>query len=365
MKKNLFAIAVFAFLLFGCPNNIAVNTSQNQTPQNGGGSGGTGGTTPSVDDPNAKTILTLQNNSSVSLDNIKYAGKETEHLVPGASWIAKSVDKLQGYIYFDVLGTQVHTNEPIIIQKDKKLTHNITDNTLVIGVGGKPGTMPLLQLYQQLNGGSNPPPHSPQQAELEGGVFLIYQHNDTAYYQYFSNGIVYEVEYTRAGWKKYSRGGRYQGQTLQLPNGTSIQLTVTADGIRLPNGGTNRRISDPAIINTIKNLPVSPLQQHPSSPQGTQSLEGKICVPGDTPENPGVKILLYFLNGTVHGIQRQNGVLTRFSTGMTYHGTVLRAESGATEQLTITDGGLIKPDGSFWSFLSDSSEIAEAIKALF
>ena len=103
MKKILFAIIGIMFSIAGCKqaNNSAA----------------------AADKPNAKTVLVLQNQSSLSLANIKYCGKEIETLMSGKTWSAQFTDATQGYIYFDLeLGgskVNVRTQETVIIEKDK------------------------------------------------------------------------------------------------------------------------------------------------------------------------------------------------------------------------------------------------------
>lgn len=355
MKKNLFAIAVFAFLLLGCPNNISVNTSQNQN-SNGGGNGGSGSTAPSVDDPNAKTILVVQNQSSISITSLKYCGAETGVLTPGGTWNAKFTDATQGYIYLDVtLGdsSTIHlrTQETVIIEKDKKRTFNITNNTIVIDQE-KP--MNLSAVAENFS--------------LDGGIFLCYKdlEKHETLYRYFSDGIMYEIMARDNTYTKIITPVRYQGNVITFSGGGgSVQAKVTAAGMTLENTFFPR-VTDPAIIQTIKNTPVSqapqpPAPQQPS--QSEQSLDGKICVMGNTSEQPVVTMFAYFSAGTVYGIERKDGVFTKVNIGMTYQGTIIYT-GGVPEQIIVTDSGLRKPDGVFWPFVNDS-EVITKIKALF
>ena len=88
---------------------------------------------------------------------------------------------------------------------------------------------------------------------LEGNVFEL-QHQPGAYY-YFSGGIVYGVHGMNGKWTKVNIG-TYKGKTVTLTGMGIIEAGVKGNGIEL-NGVYMAKVTDQALIDKIKNLPVT------------------------------------------------------------------------------------------------------------
>jgi len=286
MRKILFAVIGIIFFITGCKqvNNTA------------------------ADKPNTRTILLLQNQSSLPLANIKYCGKETKTLMSGRTWNAQFTDATQGYIYFDLeLGgnkVNVRTQETIIIEKDKKYTFNITDNTVVISKE-KPITLSAI----------------PKNYVLEGGIFFMGENPKTheKYYQYFLNGRVYAIGNISNHYKKYAYPEIYQGNVIthfyldyDYKEGNVREkeqkktVTVTESGIEDNGILMLPRVTDPVVIQRIKDTPVS---EPPSLDDGV-FLEKEIK---ETTEKT-IKIYSYFYHGGIHFIVNKDNKYIKFET---------------------------------------------------
>jgi len=108
----------------------------------------------------AKTELVLENQSSISIKEIKYSGK-TLLSDSGRSFVlvAGGVAKLQlngagnGYVFFSIIDKannkeiEVRSSEVIAIEKGMTHTFTITDNTLVVPKGSSLG-LPIIKLIK-------------------------------------------------------------------------------------------------------------------------------------------------------------------------------------------------------------------------
>ena len=91
------------------------------------------------------TVLTIKNQSSFSIKNIKYNGQAVnlseEFLPAGESCTVQLVEKANSYLYFTLYDEikktsfAVRSNNTIIVEKGKTEIFAITDNTLVIQTG--------------------------------------------------------------------------------------------------------------------------------------------------------------------------------------------------------------------------------------
>jgi len=88
---------------------------------------------------------------------------------------------------------------------------------------------------------------------LEGNVF---KGGDDRIYYYFSGGVLYGVVNDNGRWAKYDTGGTYKGKTVNDPMRGSIEAVVKSDGIDLA-GVYLKKVTDQALIDKIKNLPVT------------------------------------------------------------------------------------------------------------
>lgn len=92
---------------------------------------------------------------------------------------------------------------------------------------------------------------------LEGNVFQ--RETDLNLCFYFSGGVVYQVQNNSDRWVKYNVG-TYKGKsvTANIPMQASSEVVVKEDGIEL-FGMHWKRVTDQALIDKIKNLPVTKL----------------------------------------------------------------------------------------------------------
>ena len=100
------------------------------------------------------TVLTIQNQSSFSIKDIKYndqtASLSGEFLPAGESCTVTLADKANGYLYFTLYNKAknssftVRTNTSVIVEKGNAETFVITDNTLVMQTGQ---TQPIKLLH--------------------------------------------------------------------------------------------------------------------------------------------------------------------------------------------------------------------------
>ena len=88
---------------------------------------------------------------------------------------------------------------------------------------------------------------------LEGNVF---KGGDDRIYYYFSGGVVYAAVNYDGVWKKHDTGMTYKGKTVNDPTRGSIEAVVKGDGIDL-SGVYLKKVTDQALIDKIKNLPVT------------------------------------------------------------------------------------------------------------
>ncbi|MEL3905834.1 MAG: hypothetical protein P1P65_02210 [Treponema sp.] len=339
MKKMVFTMTVFASLLLGCPNNI-----QNRTA-------------PPADELNAKTILLLQNQSSLPLANIKYCGKETSALTPGGTWTAKFTDAAQGYIYFDLeLGgskVTVRTQETVIIEKDKKQTFNITDNTVVINKE-KPITLSAM----------------PKNYVLEGGIFDIGEHPETheKYYHYFLNGQVYYIGRIDNKYKKQYAPMTYQGNVitsfyLDYKEG-NVQhtehkqtVTVTEEGMEDNGVLVQPRVTDSAVIQAVKDTPVS----QPPSLNGCIFFEKEIKEDAEKT----TKIYSYFYHGDIYFIVNKDNKYIKLETRdryiRFYNMYFILLDDGGMSSIEVQDDYIIDTEDRRCPRITDST-IIQAVK---
>lgn len=337
MKKILFAIIGIMFSIAGCKqaNNSAA----------------------AADKPNAKTVLVLQNQSSLSLANIKYCGKEIETLMSGKTWSAQFTDATQGYIYFDLeLGgskVNVRTQETVIIEKDKKYTFNITDNTVVINKE-KPITISAMT----------------KNYVLEGGIFFMGENPKTheKYYQYFLNGRVYDIGNINNKYKKYASPAIYQGNVITrfyLDYGEgNVQekerkenFTVTEAGIEYNGVVILPRITDPVVIQAIKDTPVS---EPPSLHDGV-FLEKEIREDSEKT----IKIYSYFYRGSIHFIVGKDNKYIKFETRdrciQHFNSHFIVTDEGGMYSIEVHDDCIIDAEDRRCPRITDSS-IIQAVK---
>ena len=87
------------------------------------------------------TVLTIKNQTSFSIKDIKYSDQTVSLLQAGSSSSVQLAEKATGYLYFTVydetknVSFSVRANDTIIVEKGKTQIFNITDNTLVIQTG--------------------------------------------------------------------------------------------------------------------------------------------------------------------------------------------------------------------------------------
>ena len=343
MKKIFFIFAFFCFLLISCPNKVTVSPKQNQS-----------GTT---DDPKAKTVLLLQNQSSLSLANIKYCGKETKTLAPSGTWSAQFTDAAQGYIYFDLelsgIKVTVRTQETVIIEKDKKLTFNITDNTVIIGKE-KPITLSAM----------------PKNYVLEGGIFDMGEHPETheKYYQYFLNGQVYYIGRIDNKYKKQTAPAIYQDNVITFfslnykegnvqHNERKQTVIVTEAGIEDNGVLVQPRVTDSAVIQAIKDTPVS----EPPSLDGCIVFEKEIKE--DTEKT--TKIYSYFYHGGIYFIVNKDNKYIKFETRdryiRFYNMYFILLDDGGMSSIEVQDDCIIDAEDRRCPRITDSA-IIEVIK---
>lgn len=344
MKKIFFIFTVFCFLLISCPNKVTVSPKQNQS-----------GTT---DDPKAKTVLLLQNQSSLSLSNIKYCGKEIETLAPSGTWSAQFTDAAQGYIYFDLeLGgskVNVRTQETVIVEKDKKHTFNITDNTVVINKEKKTITISAMT----------------KNYVLEGGIFFMGENPKTheKYYQYFLNGRVYGIGTINNKYKKYDFPAIYQGNVitrfyLAYEKGNIQEkehkqtVIVTEAGIEYNGVLVQPRVTDSAVIQAVKDTPVS----EPPSLRDGVFLEKEIKEDSEKT----IKIYSYFYRGSIYFIVNKDNKYIKFETRDRYiqhfSSHFIVPDDGGMHSIEVHDEYLIEDRDRRCPRITDSS-IIQAVK---
>lgn len=259
------------------------------------------GKSSSTEEANTKTILMVQNQSSVPISNIKYCGKETAALAQGKTWKAEFTDKTQGYIYFDLGDGDVHvrTQETVITEKDNTHTFNITDNTMVVD---KDKTISLSAIAKNF--------------VLDGGVFLYYDDPETheVVYWYFFDGVVYDIVKTNNTYKKYRQlmPMTYKGNIITFSDdhsnpdeniqSRSVEVKVTATGM-MYEGRLFQRVTDPVIIQAIKDTPVSQLP----------SLDGGIFFDKEIAD-AAIKVYRYFSMGFVYFIMYNNNKYIKYET---------------------------------------------------